>query len=135
MTTPISPPVYVVDTHTLWWYLTEDSNLSPAAAQIFELAHEGQATIVVPAIVVAEFYYTSVKLQQPYTPSDLVRAINSRANIETADLGMVQLEMLDKLLDVPEMHDRLIAAEVVLRGGVLVTRDRAIAASTVPTLW
>ncbi len=136
MTTPSSPPVYVVDTHTLWWYLTGDSNLSPNAAQVFQSADEGRATIVVPAIVVAEFYYMSVKQKQPYRPSDLIQAIDSRANIEAADLGIAQLEMLDRLLDVPEMHDRLIAAEAVLRGGVLVTRDRAISASTtVETLW
>ena len=100
------------------------------------MADEGRALIVVPAIVVAEFFYLSVKEQQPYSPADLIRAIDSRAGIQTAELGAAQLQLLDQLVEIPEMHDRLIAAEAVMRGAVAVTIDRLIAASpNVQTLW
>jgi PIN domain nuclease of toxin-antitoxin system len=131
-----SPPTYVTDTHALWWYLTGHSRLSLAASEVFQLADEGRATIIVPAIVVAEFYFMSVKLRQPYSPAHLIRAIGSRAGIQAVDLGQAQLELLEQLQDIPDIHDRLIAAEAVMRGAVLVTADRLMAASpNVETLW
>ena len=44
--------------------------------------------------------------------------------------------MLDRILDVPEMHDRLIAAESIAYGTSVVTRDEMLAASDkIDTVW
>ena len=129
-------PRFVVDTHALWWYLRSPERLSVAASAIFRLAETGNAIIVVPAIVIAEFYYLSAKLGQPFSPADLLEIIASVDGIEFSDLGRRQLEMLDRVLDVPEMHDRLIAAESIAFGASVVTRDEMLAASDmIATVW
>ena len=101
-----SPARFVVDTHALWWYLRSPERLTTAASAVFRLAETGNATIIVPAIAVAEFYFLSAKLGQPTPPSDLLAALDAVGGIELSDLGRAQLERLDRFPEVPEMHDR-----------------------------
>ncbi len=131
-----SLPQFVVDAHSLWWYMKSSSQLSPAAAAIFRLADTGNAVLVVPAIVAAEVYYLSVKIGEPLPPSDLLHAIDASDTLRLADLGRTQLGMLDRLPEIPEMHDRLIAAEALALGAPVVTRDPVIAVSPqVQSIW
>ena len=126
----------MVDTHALWWYLRSPDRLTPAASAVFRLAETGNATIVVPAIAVAEFYFLSVKLKQPVAPSTLLDALAGVSGIELSDLGRAQLERLDQFPDIPEMHDRLIAAESAALDAPVVTRDATLSASpNVETVW
>ncbi len=126
----------MVDTHALWWYLQSPDRLTPAASAVFRLAETGNATIVVPAIAVAEFYFLSVKLKQPVAPSTLLNALANVSGIELSDLGRAQLERLDQFPDIPEMHDRLIAAESAAIEAPVVTRDATLSASpNVETVW
>ena len=132
----VSRTLFVADTHTLWWYLRSPERLSVAASAVFQLAETGNATVVVPAIVVAEFYYLSAKLGSPLEPSVLLQALDSVSGIELSELGRAQLERLDRFPEVPEMHDRLIAAEADALGAPVVTRDEVLAASDrVITVW
>ncbi len=126
----------MVDTHALWWYLRSPERLTAAASAVFRLAETGNATIIVPAIAVAELYFLSVKIGQPFVPSDLLDALASVSGIELSDLGRAQLEKLDLLQEIPEMHDRLIAAESFVRDAPVVTRDEALTTShRVQTIW
>ncbi len=45
----------------LWWHFRSPERLSVAVSVLFRLIEAGKATAVVPAIVVAEFYYLSAK--------------------------------------------------------------------------
>lgn len=126
----------VVDTHALWWYLTSPKRLTAAANAVFRLAETGNATIVVPAITVAEFYFLSVKLGQPVAPSRLFALLTSVGAIELSDLGQAQLEKLDGFPEIPEMHDRLIAAEAAVLDAPVLTRDARLTASPqIETIW
>ena len=130
------PSRFVVDTHALWWYLRSPERLSPAASAVFRLAETGNATIVVPAIAIAEFYFLSAKLKQPVAPSTLLDALASVSGIEVSELGRAQLERLDRFPDITEMHDRLIAAEAAVLGVPVVTRDATLLASPdLETIW
>ena len=80
-----SPARFVVDTHALWWYLRSPGRLKTAASAVFRLAETGNATIVVPAIAVAELYFLSVKLGRPFTPSRLLDTMASVSGIELSD--------------------------------------------------
>ena len=127
---------FVVDTHALWWYLKSPEMLTAAAKAVFRLAETGNATLVVPAIAVAEFYYLSAKLGQPFAPSRLLDALTSVGGIELSDLGRVQLEKLDRFPEIPEMHDRLIAAESMAIDAPVLTRDETLTASPqIETVW
>ena len=100
------------------------------------MADAGKAVLIVPAIVVAEVYYLSVKTGERLPPSDLLRVIDTSDSLNLADLGRTQLEMLDRLPEIPEMHDRLIAAEALALGVPVVTWDPVIAASPqVQSIW
>ena len=119
----------------LWWYFRSPERLSVAAA-VFRLAETGNATMVVPAIVVAEFYYLSAKLGSPMDPSTLLEALDSVSRIELSELGRTQLERPDRFPEVPEMHDRLIATGVDWVGAPVVTKDEVLTASQkVATVW
>ena len=132
----VSRTRFVTDTHALWWYFRSPERLSAAASAVFQLAETGNATVIVPAIVVAEFYYLSVKLGHPLEPSTFLAALDSVGGIELSELGRAQLERLGRFPEVPEMHDRLIAAEADVIGAPVVTRDEALAASTgISTIW
>ena len=138
MTQTASPDVsrFVVDTNALWWYLRAPERLSPAADVIFRLAEAGGTVLVVPAIVVAELYYLSIKIREPLPPTELLEMFDRSGFFVASDLGSPQLEMLDRLPEIPEMHDRLIAAEALALGVPVVTRDPVIAASPkVQSIW
>ena len=131
-----SPPRFVVDAHALWWYIMARERLSHAAANVFRLVETGEASVVVPAIVVAEIYYLSTKLGTPLTPSDLMGRVARLPGIELSTLGQDQLELLPLLTEIPEMHDRLIAAAAMALDAAVVTRDPdLLASSQVTTVW
>ena len=129
-------PVYIVDTHTLFWYLEYPYRLSPAADAVFRLAAAGLARIVVPAIVIAEFYYLTQKAGPPITPSTLFAYINQSSEFVFLELGQAQLESMEKVADVPEMHDRLISAEALVFQAPVISKDEALRTSgMVEVIW
>ena len=131
-----SPLRFVVDTHALWWYLKYPERLPAAAGAIFRLAETGHATIIVPAIAIAELYFLSVRVNEPFSPTDLLEDLDSASGIHLSDLGRAQLEMLDAFPEIPEMHDRLIAAESMVFDAPVVTRDETLSRSSqVETVW
>ena len=131
-----NPTQFVVDSHALWWYFKSPEVLSDTVADIFRLAETGSATIVIPAIVVAEFYFLSVKLGQPFTPVALADSLATVSGIELSVLGIEQLALLERLPEIPDIHDRLIAAESLYRNAPLLTRDSRLRASRqLETVW
>ena len=46
--------VYIVDTHSLIWFLTEDTQLSPKAKKVLE---NEDTEVIIPSIVLAEIKY------------------------------------------------------------------------------
>ena len=46
--------IYVTDTHSFLWYLSEDKRLSKNAKSVFDKAENDSAVIVIPTIVLAE---------------------------------------------------------------------------------
>ncbi len=129
-------PAYVADTHALWWYLGSSNRLSPAADAVFRLIETGNALLIIPAIVVAELYFLSVKLGSPLPPSDLYEALDSVDGVLISPLDRRQLAALQEVQDVPEIHDRLIAAEAFVLNAPIITRDQVLAASRhVATIW
>ena len=131
-----SQPRFVLDTHAIWWYLDDPSHLSATATAIFRLGEAGGVVLVIPAIAIAEAYYVSVKLGRPLAPASLIDALADVRGLEMPELGGAQLELLDRFPEIPEMHDRLIAAESLIRSAPLVTRDALLTASPqIETIW
>ena len=127
---------FVIDTHALWWYLNSPEMLTPHTSSILSMATAGDVTVIIPAIVVAELYYLSVKRGDPIILSEFMNAVKDANGFEFSDLGLAQLERLDDLQEIPEMHDRLIAAEALVLDAPVITRDRVFSdSSQVETVW
>ena len=129
-------PVYVADTNALFWYLTNPAKLSPAADAVFRLADAGGARIVVPAIVIAELFYLTRKIGQGISTAEMLADIGASREFVFSKLGRAQLEAMERVEGVFEMHDRLIAAEGLLRHAPLITKDEVLRDnSTVDVIW
>ena len=128
--------IYVVDTHALFWYFEYPHLLSPAADAVFRLATAGGAQVVVPAIVIAEFYHLSQKAGPIISPSLLLAQIDVSREFIFSELGRAQLERMEEVTEVLEMHDRLIAAEALVYRAPIISRGQALRASgVVDVIW
>ena len=119
-------PVYIVDTHALFWYRRDPDRLSAAADAVFRLADGGGAVIIVPAIVVAELFYLTQKLGHAISTSAIIADIHRSREFAFSPLGQGQLEALDRVEGVSEMHDRLIAAEALVQHAPIVSKDQVL---------
>ena len=129
-------PVYVADTHVLFWYRTNPAKLSPAADAVFRLADAGGARIVVPAIVIAELFYLTRKVGEGISTAGMLADIGASREFVFSELGRAQLEAMEQVEGVFEMHDRLIAAESLLRHAPLITKDEVLRGnSMVNVIW
>jgi len=128
--------LYVADTHALFWYLTASPALSAAAKAAFRAGEAGQATIYVPAIVLAEFYYLNKKLAQPVNFPATYRHLELAAQFVLLPLLAAEVLDLDRDVAVTEMHDRMVVGVARRTGATLITADRQITASAaVPIIW
>ena len=128
--------LFVVDTNALWWHLKAPHRLTSAANEVFQSAEDGNSILIVPAIVVAEFSFLSAKALEPLAASALFAILASGGWAQFSPLGQAQLEYLDRLPEIPEMHDRLIAAESIINSAPLLTSDRVLRDSPlVETVW
>ena len=100
------------------------------------MAAAGLARIIVPALVVAEFYYLTQKVGPPITASTLFAYINQSSEFVFSALGQEQLENMEKVADVPEMRNRLISAEALVFQAPVISKDQALRMSgMVEVIW
>ena len=118
-------PVYVLDTHALYWYWTDSRRLGSLAASVFRALDERRGIGLVPLIVLAELYYLSRKLRRPWSMEHLLSAMDRAPALRLEDVTRRHLRAFDQLEGIPEMHDRLIGAVALIHGAPVVSRDRA----------
>jgi predicted nucleic acid-binding protein len=73
---------YVTDTHALFWYLTASPRLGEKAKNAFDEGAQGQATIYIPAIVLAELYFLNEKLGRPLNYRDEFERLHQSSQLE-----------------------------------------------------
>lgn len=131
---------YVADTHALLWYLYDPARLGRAARSAFEAVDAGTAQVAVPAVVVAEMVMVAERRRIPGL--DTPRMLNQIAQMRLST-NYVLLPLLPDtviisaaLTAIPDIFDRLVAAEAHTLQVPLITRDPLIIASGyVATLW
>lgn len=128
-------PVYIVDTHSFYWFLQSPGHLSPAADAAFRLIEAGEAIAIIPAIVIAEIYFLTKKKNRPVDISALINLIDDSSSFRISELGRDQLLKLNDV-HVPEMHDRLIAIESLIHNAAVITKDSVlIESNSIKTIW
>lgn len=133
---PAEQTFYVADTHSLAWYLLDSSRLGPDADAAFRQVEQGQARLLIPAIVIAELIFIVERGKLKADIDELLRRIEASVNFEILALGAEQLRCLKAQRTIPAMHDRFIVCEALLLGAKLITRDEEIRrAGIVPVMW
>lgn len=125
---------YVADTMAMVLHL-EQRRLSPEVKRIFGLADEGKALIHIPAMVVAEILYLSEKQRIDIDLQDVSHYLQKPGYMEQP-LSFDIIQAACRIDDIPELHDRLIAATAKALNLPIVTNDPVIQASRyVTTVW
>ncbi|OUC16193.1 MAG: PIN domain protein [Alkalinema sp. CACIAM 70d] len=131
--------VAVADTHTVIWYLFQDSRLSSTAQSFIEQAvHEGNQ-IAFSSITLAEIVYLSERNRIPAaTLSKFLGVVNAGQSVwvevPIEHRVVIAMQMIDRA-QIPELADRIIAATAVHCGVPVITRDHKIQASSISTIW
>lgn len=132
-------PDAVTDTHALIWYLQDDTRLSATAAKFFDDCQNDGGYIRVPSICLIEIVYLAEKqristetLQSFLQQLDAPRSI---LQLSSLDLPVVLAMASTTPTMIRDMPDRIIAATALRLGLPLISRDRAIAASGLATVW
>lgn len=132
-------PGVVVDTHTIVWYLSQDSQLSSVARAALTTATTSGGLIHIPSICLVELTYLAEKGRLPSAARDaLIEALDDPA-------GPCTLVPLDRLVaealhlvqrnEVPDLPDRIVAATALALQVPLISRDRKIRALQIQTIW
>lgn len=130
----------VTDTHALLWHLYRPANLGSKAREVFEEADAGRARIHIPALVVAEALMIAEKGRIPGV--DLERLVPHLSaarlsdNYPLSDLRFDTVLASHELTAIPDIFDRLIVTEAMVRKLPLVSRDPVIRDSgLVAVIW
>ncbi|MEL7435494.1 MAG: type II toxin-antitoxin system VapC family toxin [Chloroflexota bacterium] len=129
----------VADTHSVIWYLANDSRLGTKAKATFTEASRKGDEIAISAITLVEIVYLVERNRIPAGYfSQLLNDLDSNDSIlvEVA-LSPSIVRTLTKVdwSQVPDMPDRIITATALHLNVPVISRDRKIQASNVQTIW
>lgn len=126
---------YVTDSMALILRI-EKRKMPLLAKEIFAKAEAQEVKIYIPAIVLAELSYLSLKGRITVSLQETKEYIKTFNNIEVKPLDLEIIESSFQIDDIPELHDRLIAGTAKFMNFELITNDPIIQASRyLKTLW
>ena len=126
---------FVTDTMgpILW---LERRKMPKNAKAIFAAAEQARSVIHIPGIVFAEVLYLSEKRRIQLSLSELADWLQQHSYCREAVLDCRVIEVASVITDIPELHDRLIAATAKSLSLPLITNDPVIQQSRfVQTIW
>lgn len=102
----------------------------------FQLAENGEAEILIPALVFAELAYLSESNRIDTNLDAAMRALAKNKNIKEYPMTFETVRNAFEIDDIPELHDRLISAAAKELGVEIITNDPVIEQSVhVHTIW
>lgn len=126
---------FAADTMAIVLHL-EKRKSGATAKQIMHDAEAGNVIVHIPAIVFAEILYLSEKKRIGLTLADVEKHLQRYANFRVYSLDFDVIKAAETTTDIPELHDRLIAATAVHLKIPLITNDPKIQNSSfVKTIW
>lgn len=132
--------LYVVDAHTLLWFLDNYKKLGVAAAKVLA---DPNVILILPAIALSEALFVLEKGRTPFTitETELLQAVENDARFVVTPLDEAVIQQTLQCKAVPEMHDRQIVATALLaqtNGNqvAILTRDESIQnCGLIQTIW
>lgn len=119
---------YVTDTQGLVKFMMGKKVINDAAHQAYLSADKGESTIIIPAIVLMEVLYLFEKSRIQIGLLQTEDLMESR-NYRFEPLSFEILKTASQITDIPELHDRLIAATARHLDLPLITNDPVISES------
>ena len=116
---------YVTDTQALVKFMQNKLVINKKYHQIYENADAGKDIIIIPAIAVMEIMYLCEKNRIPVSVFDIERLLDSK-NYRIEPLTLEILKVATRIKDIPELHDRCIAATAVYLDLPIITNDKVI---------
>ncbi len=127
---------YVLDTHTLIWFISGNSRLSSTAQSV--ISHPA-SQLLIPTMVLAEANYLHARQRSAVSPAQIADALLGAENCSLYPLDELVAARISGELD---LHDAIIVAtalvyrERVNEEVAIVTRDEKIAQSgLIPVIW
>jgi PIN domain nuclease of toxin-antitoxin system len=128
--------VYIVDTHTLVWFLEGSVKVGPQALKILKDSNQG---LVIPSIVLAEVKYLSARGRVYLSLDEVFEAVEHDPRCVIYPLDPSVIEMMPTIFDI---HDGIICGTALLYQDSLgeeakvITNDKAIIESgIIQTVW
>ena len=121
----------VIDTHSLYWFLTADKRLSRRAKTTIEEA----TRVVIPTIVLLELLYLFQKKKQRDAFSTAFEKLKNGSKYIFASLDIAAVEEVINIAFTLEMHDRVVVATAQMLSAPIVTKDRTIRKMYKATIW
>ena len=128
--------LYVVDTHTLVWFIEDNSRLSGSARAILKAS---DARIAVPVVTLAELAFLAEKGRISITLDRALEHIDGAPDCTICDMDRAVIQCMPTSLNI---HDAMIVGTAIMCRDVLgervalVTKDHEIAASgLVDVVW
>lgn len=126
---------YVADTVSLVLYL-ENRKTGAIAEQIYDSVENGTSIVHIPAMVFAEILYLSEKKRITATLTDALNLTKKSVGFKILAINGEIIENAAQITDIPELHDRIIAASAKYLNLELITNDSKIQKSAfVQTIW
>lgn len=126
---------YVIDTHTLIWYLTNDRRLSLRVESFLRSAEAGELTIVIPTLVLLECMDVFEKGRVRFDFQALMLRVTNARNFITAELNWNLILEVERTKGFKDLHDRVIVATARLFDAPLLSKDRVIRRLYQKTVW
>ncbi len=127
---------FLVDTHTLVWFLAKDKKLSGKVIEILRKVEHGEETVIIPTIVLAEIMYICEKKKAKLSFRSIMDMLKDSVNYLVCDLDFDTLIKAMELDKIREIHDRIIVASALLTDSTILTKDKNIKESGyVKTIW
>lgn len=119
---------FVTDTQALVKFMLGKKVIDDVCHQAFLDADRGENTIIIPAVVLMEVLYLFEKNR---ISVDLIQteALMQSKNYQFEPLSLEILKAASEIDDIPELHDRLIAATARYLDLPLITNDPVIISS------
>ena len=125
--------MYLLDTHTLLWFLRDSPQLSKKALEIITTENKVYVSIaslweiaIKKSIGKLEFKHSIEKIAELCHEKDIL-------------ILQIQPKYFDKIIKLPNIHndpfDRLIISQAIIENLVIITKDTIIPKYSVKTIW
>lgn len=128
--------LYVSDTHSWLWHMSNDRRLGKKAKEIFRSADFGKCVVLIPTIVVAESIYIAREKKALPEMEKVVSDLGLSSNYLIRPMDHRLLTALAKDKRKMSIHDKIITLTGELEKTSIISKDSVISKqSKVKVIW